>query len=123
MALVDNSFLVLHAKNPEFYGLIPDAAHLVTIDNASCGDSVSVSCDVLDAIITRVGFTSRGCMLCKASASIFLGHVVGKKIGDVLLLTDDNLLSMLGSSEISYSRRKCALMCLEALRSMFVENS
>jgi NifU-like protein involved in Fe-S cluster formation len=61
--------------------------------------------------------------LCKASASILLEYLLGKNVLIIQQLTDDNLLSMLGSSEISYSRRKCALMCLEALRSLFVEHN
>ena len=123
MAIIGNNLLVLHAKNPEFYGLLPDATHSATIDNASCGDSVSVNCRVVRQTIERAGFSSRGCMLCKAATSILLGHVIGKTIWDVGQLTDDDLLSMLGTSEISYSRRKCALMCIEALRSMFGVNN
>lgn len=119
MALIDNTLLVTHAKNPCCYGELSGATHRATIDNVSCGDSVSVFCCVRENVIERVGFTSRGCMLCRAATSILTQSILGKSVSDVLLLTDDNLLSMLGSSEISYSRRKCALMGLEALRSMF----
>ena len=123
MALIDNILLVRHAKNPLFYGLLDDATHLATFDNVSCGDSVSVSCFINKDVVVRLGFTSRGCMLCKAAASILLEYLLGKNVIIIQQLTDDNLLSMLGSSEISYSRRKCALMCLEALRSLFVEHN
>ena len=120
MAIIDNSLLVLHAKKPRFYNLLVDATHTATIENTSCGDSVSVACCVENNVVTAVGFQSRGCMLCKAATSILLEHILDKSVLDVLLLTDENLLSMLGPSEISLSRRKCALMGLEALRAMFV---
>ncbi len=80
MALIDNSLLVAHAKKPEFYGLLPDATHGVTIDNVSCGDNVSVSCILDGNIVNRIGFTSRGCMLCKAATSILLTNIIGKTI-------------------------------------------
>ena len=119
MALIDNSLLVLHAKNPKFNELLLGATHSATLDNASCGDSVSVTFIVDNDIVVQVGFSSRGCMLCRAATSILLSHIVGFSVDRVSQLTDDDLLSMLGSIEVSYSRRKCALMGLDAIRMMF----
>ena len=120
MAIIDNSLLVLHAKNPKYYNLLVDATHAKTHENSSCGDSVTVNFFLENKVIKKVGFSARGCILCKAATSILLEHILGKTVSQVLLLTDDDLLFMLGSPEISYSRRKCSLMGLEAIRSMFV---
>lgn len=119
MAIIDNSLLVLHAKSPQFFGTLKDATHTAEIKNVSCGDSVNVFAVLENGELKELGFQSVGCMLCRASTSILLTNIHGKKIADFLRLTDEDLLSMLGSEEILYGRRKCALLGLEAVRAMF----
>jgi len=118
MSLIDNALLVEHAKKPQFYSLLSNPTHSYTIKNVSCGDEVTVSLCIAKDIISEVGFQSSGCMLCRASTSILLTNLKGKSILYFLQLTDDDLLHMLSAKEISYGRRKCAILGLEAIRAV-----
>ncbi|MBM3893994.1 iron-sulfur cluster assembly scaffold protein [Candidatus Dependentiae bacterium] len=118
MALIDNRLLVDHAKNPRFYELLHSPSHQKTIKNMSCGDAVTVSLHLVDGIISAVGFSAEGCMLCRAATSIFLCNIKGMQVLNVLALTEENLLDMLESREISHGRRRCAMLGFEAVQAM-----
>ena len=116
--LMNNQFLVEHAKRPQFNRLLISPTHETTVKNSSCGDAVIVSLNIIDKVIQDVGFQSIGCMLCKASTSILLTHIKNKKVETVLALTEEDLLGMLEARDISYGRRRCAMLGFEAVRAL-----
>ena len=118
MSLIDKKILVFHAKNPVFFKILEHATHHGSAENTSCGDSVQVQACIADGVLVDLAFQSSGCMLCRAATSCLLENLLGKKIDDALRLTDADLLTMLEAPDISYGRRMCASLGLQAVRTM-----
>lgn len=56
----------------------------VTLDNPLCGDRVTMDVDWRDdGTITRLGCLVRGCLLCRASASVLGARAAGRLIGEI----------------------------------------
>jgi NifU-like protein involved in Fe-S cluster formation len=47
------------------------------LDNPLCGDCVDMQVDVRDSRIVAIGHKVRGCLLCRASASMIGKHAIG----------------------------------------------
>lgn len=122
MSLIDKKILVFHAKNPAFFKVLEHFSHHGAAENISCGDSVQVQARIDDDIFVDLAFQSSGCMLCRAATSCVLEYLLGKKNDVALRLTDADLLSMLEAPDISYGRRMCASLGLQAVRNMLVVN-
>ena len=118
MSLIDKKVLVFHAKNPVFLKVLEHPTHHGSAENISCGDSVQVQACVDDDVFVELAFQSFGCMLCRAATSCVLEYLVRKKIDDALRLTEADLLTMLEAPDISYGRRMCAALGLQAVRNM-----
>jgi len=118
MSLIDKKILVFHAKNPTFYNVLEDPTHTGAAENVSCGDSVRVQARIDGDVFIELAFQSAGCMLCRAATSCVLEYLLGKKNDDALRLTEADLLTMLDAPDISYGRRMCASLGLNAVRNM-----
>ena len=64
----------------------PDAS--ATLDNPLCGDTVSVDLTLVDGRIAALGHGVRGCLLCKAAATVAARAVVGLAVEDAAGLAD-----------------------------------
>ena len=60
---------------------VPDGRALV--DNPLCGDRVEMEVTVADGRITAVAHQVRGCLLCRAAASIIGRHAPGASASDI----------------------------------------
>lgn len=70
-----------HNRNPRFFDHLPDSAnHTAEGDNPLCGDRYEVHLQIRDGIIEDVGFNGSGCAISKASASLMLEAVKGKRV-------------------------------------------
>jgi len=93
-------------QNPDFYSVEK---------NPSCGDNVYVEGKIKDGKIVKLGFNGSGCVISQATASMLTEKVLGKSIDDVLKLTKEDILKMIGI-ELGPTRLKCALISLSALK-------
>ena len=105
-----------HYKNPRNYGTLNDAS-AQTLDNPSCGDSISMSVRIAEGRVADIAFTGSGCAISQASASILTEHVKGKTLQEVDALDKDAILKLLGI-ELSPARLKCALLGLQTLQKL-----
>lgn len=105
-----------HFKNPQNHGLI-EGAQIVGEDlNPLCGDKVKTSLLVnSDGVIVKFGFTADGCAISVASTSILGEKLVGMKIGDLVNMSNEEVLENLGVP-ISMGRVKCALLGFTCLK-------
>lgn len=58
------------------------------LDNPLCGDKVSLDVAVADGRITALGHVTKGCLLCKAAASVAVDYVPGRSVAAVIALAD-----------------------------------
>ncbi len=107
--------LLDHYKMPRNRGTIPAATFSSGEYNPSCGDSVCFSGIVLDNTVTELKFSGQGCVISQAVASILSEHCCSKTVAEIMLLTKDDIMNMIGM-ELGPMRLKCALLPLEALQ-------
>lgn len=58
------------------------------LDNPLCGDKVTLDVALADGRITALGHVTKGCLLCKAAASVAVDDVPGRSIAEVTALVD-----------------------------------
>jgi len=72
-----------HNRRPKNYGALEGANHRAEGRNPECGDEVKVELVVTDDRIEDVRFTSAGCAVSRAAASIMTQNVKGKSRAEV----------------------------------------
>jgi len=108
-------FILDHYKNPRNFGTIDDADLSYEEGIPSCGDVIRLDLKVKDQALEDVKFSGTGCAISQASVSILTEKVTGKKVENVLSLTDHDMLEALGG-QVSPIRFKCALLGLTVLK-------
>ena len=108
-------FILDHYKNPRNFGTIDDADFSYEEGIPSCGDVIRLDIKIKDDILEDIKFSGTGCAISQASVSILTENVAGKQIGDIISLTDHDMLEALGG-QVSPIRFKCALLGLTVLK-------
>ncbi len=104
-----------HYHNPRNFGSLSDNSNALSLENPSCGDSLTLSLSVEKNSITNIAFTGSGCALSIASASLLTEYAKGKSIEELTKLSKSAMVSLLGI-EVGPARIKCALLAWEALQ-------
>lgn len=105
-----------HYRNPRNAGVLEDADCAAHYDNPLCGDEVDVSLKIKDNKIEAVKFDSQGCAISIAAASMLFEKVKGMPRQEVLKLSEDDMIALLGIP-LTISRLKCGTLGLIALQS------
>lgn len=77
------SIILDHNRRPKNYGALEGANHRAEGRNPDCGDEVVVELLLSEDRIDDVRFTSAGCAVSRASASIMTQSIKGKSRSDV----------------------------------------
>ena len=72
------SIILDHNRRPKNYGALADATVRRQDRNPACGDEIVLEMKVEQDVITDVRFTSEGCAVSRASASIMTQAIMGK---------------------------------------------
>lgn len=104
-----------HAKYPRNSGQLPDPTVTREEVNPLCGDKLRFDLLIQDGTITDIRFSGRGCAISQAAASMLTERVKGATVAEAQAIGKDEMLGMLGIP-IGYSRLKCALLGLKALK-------
>jgi len=124
-----SSKLISLSDNNEFYYKIENPHKIAKKNNPLCGDSVELFFKFSNELIQEISCQVEGCIICKASTSVMINHVVNKKKLEVLkiknlmedfflndsfieLETDLQVLSIVKKFP---SRVKCVLLCWNVL--------
>ena len=83
--------------------------------NVSCGDEIEVYIKLVDKKVKDIGFLGQGCVISQAATSLLTEEVKGKNIKEIMSLTEKDISKLL-NVEVIYARKKCALLCLDALQ-------
>lgn len=90
-------------------------------ENPSCGDTISIEGKISkDGKIVEVCFEGSGCVISQATASMLTDKCKGKSLDEILKMTSQDVLQMLGL-ELGPVRLRCALLSLQALQSALLK--
>jgi len=103
-----------HMENPWHCGVLHNATVFGSLRNPTCGDEVTLYLKVDGDVIVEAWHQARGCLLCKASASILCEHVDKMRITDAKMISHDKMISLTGIS-ITPGRTGCCLLPLQSL--------
>jgi nitrogen fixation protein NifU and related proteins len=104
-----------HSKHPHHYGALTDASITHTESNPSCGDTITLSLQIDDGLITNLAWTGDGCAISQAGMSILSDELIGKSLTESDALTEARIRELLGVP-VGTRRLKCALLCLHTLK-------
>lgn len=107
--------LLEHGQSPQNYGLLNDPDFEVTELNPLCGDEIHLTGRIKNEKLIEIGFISEGCIISKASASLFTEKIKGESIEEIKKLKPEEVLEELGVT-LTPARTKCALLIYVALK-------
>ena len=105
-------------RNPRNFGKLDphdiDAKDL----NPLCGDEIEIQIRVSadKDKIEDIRFIGKGCAISQASASMLTEMAKGKPLEWVKGLSRDDILKMLGTSDLGPARIKCAMLSVKVLK-------
>ncbi len=108
-----------HYQHPRNYGTL-NGSEITTLENPSCGDSISMQIKINGTTIQDIAFQGKGCAISQATASLLTEYVKNRLVEEVYKIDKDVILSLLGV-ELSPARLKCALLPLETLKKVLVK--
>lgn len=110
-----------HAKNPRYPGVLDPCDIVQDGINPLCGDHLRLTLRLDEnGHIREIAWDGEGCAISQASASMLGEQVVGKPLNDVVEITPDDVVEMLGVP-LTPNRMKCALLALTTLNTA-IEN-
>ncbi len=105
-----------HYRNPRCRGTL-DAPDVTYEDaNPLCGDKIRMDFHLRDGQIAAVRFSGTGCSISQASASMLCEHIEGRTLEEVKAISRQDVLDMLGVTELGPVRSKCAMLALKTLK-------
>lgn len=104
-------------RNPRNYGKLEPHDIEASDSNPMCGDEVDIQIRTSkDGRIEDIKFTGKGCAISQASTSMLTELAKGKPLEWVKELSKEDILKMLGTSELGPARIKCALLSMKVLK-------
>ena len=106
-----------HYAHPRNWGRLANPDIVADADDPSCGDQVRIEATVDGAgCVGEVVFEGEGCMISLAAASILTEYVKGRPLKELESLSEEDMLALV-DAPVGPSRRRCALLPLQVLRS------
>jgi nitrogen fixation NifU-like protein len=102
-----------HFKNPRNIGVIDDADVIIQVGEPSCGDSLLLFLKIEDDILSDVKFKILGCGAAIATSSMATEMAKGKRLEDVLTLTDEHVAAALDG--LPEEKMHCSSIAVGAL--------
>ncbi|MGA2665597.1 MAG: Fe-S cluster assembly sulfur transfer protein SufU [Nitrososphaerales archaeon] len=104
-------------RNPRNFGKLDPRDIDATDSNPLCGDEVEMQVKVsADNKIEEIKFLGKGCAISQASASMLTELAKGRPLEWVKTLSKEDILKMLGTSDLGPARIKCALLSMKVLK-------
>jgi len=107
--------LMDHYKYPRNKKKIEAADFTAGEHNPSCGDKIYIEGKISGNTVTDIGFDGAGCVISQASASMLTEHCMNKTIDEILLLSKDDMIKLIGF-ELGPTRLRCAMLALHVLQ-------
>lgn len=107
--------LLDHFRRPRNYGSLADPDISQENFNPLCGDRIRIELKLDRGTVKEARFKGDGCAISTAAASLLTELVTGLELGEVAMISNEQLIAAL-ESDIQPARLQCALLALEALR-------
>jgi nitrogen fixation protein NifU and related proteins len=106
-------------RNPRNYGKLEPHDIDFRDSNPLCGDEIEIQVKVSPdkKSIEEIRFSGKGCAISQASASMLTELAKGKPLEWVKELSKEDILKLLGTSDLGPARIKCALLSMKVLKS------
>lgn len=112
--------LMDHYKHPRHNTTLKSPTAERSEKNPSCGDSLTLQFLIKDDVIQDVGFTGEGCAISIAAASMLCEELPEKSVDDVLSMTREDMLELIGVP-LTTMRVKCGLLGLHTAKKALYE--
>lgn len=106
--------LLDHYRSPRNRGSIDKPDFTCTINNFSCGDTVTVTGKIVGNILIDIKFSGAGCVISQATASILSEKISNMALQDIKSIDKDYILKLI-EIPVGPTRLRCALLCIEAV--------
>lgn len=103
-----------HFRNPRNVGSIEDADGIGEVGNGKCGDIMKIYLKIDDNVVTDVKFETFGCASAIASSSMATELIKGKKLNEVMELTNKAVTEALDG--LPTHKLHCSVLAEEAIR-------
>ena len=104
-------------RNPRNFGRLDPHDIDAKDSNPLCGDEIEIQIRVSkDGKIEDIHYLGKGCAISQASASMLTELAKGKPLEWTKELSKDDILKMLGTSDLGPARIKCALLSMKVLK-------
>lgn len=103
-----------HLEAPFHEGIHPAATVIRTKRNPTCGDEVTLSLVIEKDHVIEAWHCVRGCLLCRASASILCEQLQGMSLESVRILKENDALIWI-DIPVSPGRRGCCTLPMATL--------
>ena len=104
-----------HYKHPRNHGTLEQPTVSREEHNPLCGDKVRLDLLIKDGAIEDIRFTGRGCTISQAATSMLTEALKGQPVEAAKAFDKQDVLDLLGNT-VGYTRLKCALLGLKALK-------
>jgi len=111
--------LLDHYENPRHWGRLAGADLVLTGSNPSCGDEITIDVKLGHAPggdrVAAMAFVGRGCTVSIAAASVLMEHVTGRPVAQIVAMTYEDMIPLLGEETVM-NRPRCVTLALDTLR-------
>ena len=108
-----------HFENPRNVGELADANGIGEVGNAKCGDIMRMYLKIEKGIIEDVKFKTYGCASAIATSSIATEMIKGKKVEEVLALTNKAVVDALGG--LPAHKIHCSVLAEQAIKAALAD--
>ena len=103
-------------RNPRNFGKLDPHDIEARDSNPLCGDEIEIQIRVKDGKIEEIHYLGKGCAISQASASMLTELAKGKPLEWSKELSKDDILKMLGTTDLGPARIKSALLSMKVLK-------
>ena len=104
-----------HYKHPRNFGHIKNPDVVQEEGNVTCGDRIVMEVKFEKGKVNQIAFSGEGCAISQASASMLSEKIKGMSVYEIMKLSLDDIVAMLGTT-LTPSRVRCATLPLEVLQ-------
>ena len=115
---ISSQYILDLYKSNKNYGKLSKFNIKKVFHNPLCGDTITIYLLIEDNIIKDVSFESNGCMISKVAAIISLDMVKNQNVEILEKIKFEELLEKMMMESITSSRKKCAELAFNGLKSI-----
>jgi nitrogen fixation NifU-like protein len=108
--------LLDHFQNPRNVGDLGAPAVTVEVSNPACGDTLRLSVQFEDDVVTEARYKTRGCTASIAAGSALTEWITGRKRAELARLTPAVVEEIVGG--LPAESKHAALLCVDAVRAV-----